>query len=178
MKNSESSLELWIGFYKKDSGRPTVTYLEAVDEALCFGWIDGIRKSIDGISFTNRFTPRKKTSHWSAVNIKRVGELKKLKLMQTSGLKAFDERNGMGTQQYSFEQRNDPKLPPVLLKQFKANKKAWQYFSSLAPWYQRSSIWWVISAKREETSLKRLNTLIIDSENGRTISLFTRKTYG
>jgi uncharacterized protein YdeI (YjbR/CyaY-like superfamily) len=175
---SGSSSELWIGFYKKDSGRTAATYKEAVDEALCFGWIDGIRKSIDGISFTNRFTPRKKNSHWSAVNIKRIGELKKLKRMEPSGLNAFNERDGKRTEQYSFEQRSDPKLPLDLEKQFKVNKKAWQYFSLQAPWYQRTSIWWVISAKKHETKMKRLNTLINDSEHGRPITSLDRKKYG
>lgn len=176
-EHSGSTAELWIGFYKKDSGRTAATYKEAVDEALCFGWIDGIRKSIDGISFTNRFTPRKKSSHWSAVNIKRIGELKKLKRMKPSGLKAFNERDGKRTEQYSFEQRNDPKLPRDLEKRFKENKKAWLYLTSQAPWYQRTSIWWVISAKKYETRMKRLSTLINDSEHGRPIPSLDRKKY-
>lgn len=120
----------------------------------------------------------KKSSHWSAVNIKRIGELKKLKRMEPSGLNAFNERDGKRTEQYSFEQRSDPKLPRDLEKQFKVNKKAWQYFSSQAPWYQRTSIWWVISAKKHETKMKRLNTLINDSEHGRPITSLDRKKYG
>jgi uncharacterized protein YdeI (YjbR/CyaY-like superfamily) len=174
-KNGTSAVEIWIGFYKKDSGKATVTYKEAVDEALCFGWIDGIRKGIDEISYTNRFTPRKRSSNWSAININRVGELLKLKLMKPPGMKAFNDRDGKRTESYSFEQRKDPTLPAGFIKQFKANKKAWNYFSSQAPWYQRTSVWWVISAKREETKIKRLNILINDSENERTISLLSRK---
>lgn len=177
-KNGTSAVEIWVGFYKKDSGKATVTYKEAVDEALCFGWIDGIRKSIDEISYTNRFTPRKKKSTWSAVNIKRVGELKKLKRMKPPGLKVFEERDGKRANLYSFEQRKDPALPAGFIKQFKANKKAWNYFSSQAPWFQRTSIWWVISAKQDETKVKRLGILINDSEHERTISLLTRKKYG
>lgn len=174
-KKHGSVNELWIGFYKKDSGKSAVTYKESVDEALCFGWIDGIRKSIDEISYTNRFTPRKKTSTWSAINIKRVGELKKLKLMKPPGLKVFEERDKKRTNLYSFEQQKNPKLPAILEKKFKANKKAWKYFSSQAPWYQRTSTWLVISAKQEETKLKRLNELIDHSEQERTIPQLTRK---
>ncbi len=174
-KNHDTAEELWIGFYKKDSGKPCATYEEAVYEALCFGWIDGIRKGIDAISYTNRFTPRKKTSTWSAININRVDELKKLGLMKPSGSKAFDERDSKRTNLYSFEQQKNPKLPAILEKKFKANKKAWKYFSSLAPWYQRTCIWLVISAKQEETKLKRLNELIGHSEHERTIPQLTRK---
>lgn len=176
-KNHSSALELWIGFYKKDSGRITVIYKEAVDEALCFGWIDGIRKGIDEFGYTNRFTPRKKKSTWSAINIKRVGELKKLKKMKPPGLKAFEERDGKRTNLYSFEQQKNPTLPAPFVKQFKANTKAWNHFSSQAPWYQRTSVWLVISAKREETKIKRLKELIHHSENERTIPQLTRKPY-
>jgi len=174
-KNHDSVSELWIGFYKKDSGKTAATYKEALDEALCFGWIDGIRKSIDEVSYTNRFTPRKKKSTWSAVNIKRVGELKKLKLMKPPGIKAFEERDANKTNLYSFEQRENPKLPALFVKKFKANKKAWKHFSSQPPWYQRTSILMVISAKQEETKLKRLNELIRHSENETMIPQLTRK---
>jgi uncharacterized protein YdeI (YjbR/CyaY-like superfamily) len=173
-KNHDSATELWVGFYKKDSGKISVTYNEALDEALCFGWIDGIRKGIDEISYTNRFTPRKKKSNWSAININRVKELKKLKLMKPAGLKAFEDRDGKRTNLYSFEQKKNPKLPAAYLKQFKANKKAWNYFSSQPPWYQRAAIWLVISAKQEVTKLKRLKELISHSENEKTIPPLTR----
>ncbi len=153
-KNHDSVAELWIGFYKKDSGKSAATYKEALDEALCFGWIDGIRKGIDEISYTNRFTPRKKKSNWSAINIKRVGELKKLKLMKPPGLTAFEDRDGKRTNLYSFEQQKNPTLPAALLKQFKANAKAWNHFSSQTPWYQRSSVWLVISAKQEKNKIE------------------------
>ena len=174
-KNHDRVEELWIGFYKKDAGKTAATYKEALDEALCFGWIDGIRKSVDEISYTNRFTPRKKKSTWSAINIKRAGELKKLKLMKPSGIKAFNERDFKSTNLYSFEQEKKPKLPVAFLRQFKSNKKAWKYFSSQPPWYQRTSIWLVISATQEKTKLKRLNELIMYSENETTIPQLTRK---
>ncbi len=174
-KNHASIFELWIGFYKKYSRKTATTYKEAVDEALCFGWIDGIRKGIDEISYTNRFTPRKKKSTWSTINIKRVGELKKFKLMKPPGIKAFEERGVSNTNLYSFEQQKNPTLPAAFVKQFKANTKAWKHFSSQAPWYQRTSIWLVISAKQEKTKLKRLNELIIHSENETTIPQLTRK---
>ena len=169
--------ELLVGFYKTGSGKPSITWPESVDQALCFGWIDGLRKRVDDERYTIRFTPRKPSSTWSAVNIKRIGELKKLKRMKPSGLKAFNERDGKRTEQYSFEQRNDPKLPRDLEKRFKENKKAWLYLTSQAPWYQRTSIWWVISAKKYETRMKRLSTLINDSEHGRPIPSLDRKKY-
>jgi uncharacterized protein YdeI (YjbR/CyaY-like superfamily) len=174
-KNHDEVKELWIGFYKKDSGKTAATYKEALDEALCFGWIDGIRKSVDEFSYTNRFTPRKKISIWSAVNIKRVKELKKLQLMKPSGIKAFEERGANRKNLYSFEQQKYPKLPAVFLKQFKENKTAWKHFALQPPWYQRTSVWLVISAKQEKTKLKRLKELIKHSENETTIPQLTRK---
>ncbi|MDP1675519.1 MAG: YdeI/OmpD-associated family protein [Bacteroidota bacterium] len=177
VKNHDTVQELWIGFYKKDSGKTATTYREALDEALCFGWIDGIRKSVNELSYTNRFTPRKEKSTWSAVNIKRVGELKKLKLMKPPGLKAFEKRDVKQTNLYSFEQQKNPKLPATFVKQFKENTKAWKYFSSQPPWYQRISVWLVISAKQEKTKLNRLTELIKHSENETTIPQLTRKNY-
>lgn len=175
-KNHDTKKELWVGFYKKVSGKPSAGYEEAVHEALCFGWIDGIRKGIDEISYTNRFTPRKKGSTWSAINIKRIAELKKRKLMRPPGLKAFEGRDSKKTNLYSFEQRKHPTLPAPFIKQFKANTKAWKYFYSRPPWYQRTSIWWVISAKQEGTKLKRLKDLIKHSDHETTIPPLTRKT--
>jgi uncharacterized protein YdeI (YjbR/CyaY-like superfamily) len=174
-KHHNSANELWMGFYKKDSGKTCATYEEAIYEALCFGWIDGVRKGIDKICYTNRFTPRKKKSTWSAINIKRVGELKKLVLMKPAGIKAFEDRGASNTNLYSFEQRENPKLPAAFAKKFKTNKKAWKHFSSQSPWCQRTSIWLVISAKQEVTKLKRLNELIKHSENESTIPQLTRK---
>jgi len=174
-KNHDTLQEQWIGYYKKDSGKPSITWPESVDQALCFGWIDGVRKSIDEDSYTIRFTPRRQTSIWSAINIKRVGELKKLGLMTKAGLELFENRDVKKSNRYSFEQRKNPEFSSNQLKLFKANKKAWKYFSSQAPWYRRTSTWWVISAKQEETQLKRLEQLISDCEKGRTIPVLTRK---
>jgi uncharacterized protein YdeI (YjbR/CyaY-like superfamily) len=168
------SQELWVGFYKKSSGKPSITWPESVDGALCFGWIDGLRKSVDQISYTIRFTPRKPTSTWSAVNIKRVGELTKLGLMQPAGLKAFQKRKGARSEIYSYEQRKGVKLSEAYKKQFRANESAWKFFQAQPPWYRRTASWWVISAKKEETRRKRLSRLIEDSEHARSIPPLTR----
>ncbi|MBI2427361.1 MAG: YdeI/OmpD-associated family protein [Ignavibacteriales bacterium] len=164
-------MEQWIGYYKTTSGKPSITWPESVDQALCFGWIDGVRKSLGTESYTIRFTPRKPTSFWSEINIKKVAGLKKLGLMTQEGLDLFEKRNVKNSKQYSFEQRKNPKLPAAYARKFKANKKAWAFFSTQAPWYQRTSTWWVISAKREETRMKRLRQLIEDCEKGRRIGL-------
>ncbi|MBO9683930.1 MAG: YdeI/OmpD-associated family protein [Flavisolibacter sp.] len=173
-KSHGKTSEVWIGFYKVNSGKKGIGYKEAVDEALCFGWIDGIRKSLDEESYVNRFTPRKKSSIWSNVNIKRINELIEEGRVHPAGLAAFKERTKERSGLYSFEQ-NSHKLSPAFEKKFKANKKAWKYFTSKAPWYQRTSIHWVMSAKQEATRLKRLETLITDSENEKTIALLTRE---
>lgn len=153
------------------SGKPSITWPESVDQALCFGWIDGIRKTIDAERYTIRFTPRKPTSIWSEINIKKVATLKKIGLMTKEGLDLFENRDAKKSNLYSFEQRKNPKLPAAFLKKFKSNKKAWAFFSAQAPWYQKTSTWWVISAKRDETRLKRLGQLINDCEKGRRIGL-------
>ncbi len=168
--------ELLVGFYKKSSGKPSITWPEAVDEALCFGWIDGVRKSIDDVSYSIRFTPRKPRSTWSAVNIKRVGELTELGRMRPAGLKAFEERTEEKSAIYAYEQEKTTELDATYEQQFRANTQAWDFFQAQAAWYRRTAIWWVISAKREETRLKRLATLIEDSEQGRTIGPLTRRT--
>jgi uncharacterized protein YdeI (YjbR/CyaY-like superfamily) len=166
--------ELWVGFYKKSSGKPSITWPESVDGALCFGWIDGIRKSLDEISYVIRFTPRRARSIWSAVNIKRVGELTKLRLMWPAGLKAFEKRSGDRSEIYAYEQRKGAKLSTAYEKQFRANRKAWDFFRTQPPSYQRTASWWVISAKKEETRSKRLARLIKDSEQQRSIRPLTR----
>jgi uncharacterized protein YdeI (YjbR/CyaY-like superfamily) len=166
-KHHAQEKELWVGFHKKSSGKASLTWTQAVDALLCFGWIDGIRKSIDESSYTIRVTPRKSKSKWSLINVKRVRELQKLGLMHVNGLKGFEERTAEGT--YSYEQRNVAKLGDRFEKQFRANKKAWEFFRTQAPWYQRTATWWVISAKKEETRLKRLERLIGDSGRGESI---------
>lgn len=166
--------ELWVGFYKRDFERPGITWPEAVDGALCFGWIDGVRKSIDAISYKIRFTPRKPRSIWSAINIRRAAELSKLGLMHPAGLAAFQKREGNRSGIYAYEQRQAAKLSAAFEKKFRANKVAWKFFQAQAPWYRRTSSWWIISAKKEETRLRRLVLLIEHSERQRAIPQLTR----
>ncbi len=167
--NHDKFHELVVGFHKKSSGKPSITWPESVDAALCFGWIDGIRKSLNETSYTIRFTPRRSTSTWSAVNIKRVGQLKKTGLMHPAGLKAFAARSAKKSGIYSYEQRKSAQFTREHEKQFRANKSAWEFFRSQAPWYQRVTTYWVISAKKEETKFKRLSVLIDHSQNRRTL---------
>ena len=159
-KHHADTHELWVGFYKRDSGRPSITWPESVDGALCFGWIDGVRKSIDAIRYKIRFTPRKPRSVWSAININRVTELSKSGHMHSAGLAAFEKRSHDRSAIYAYEQRKKAKLPAPFEKKFRANGGAWKFFQSQPPWYQRTSTYWVVSAKKEETRLKRLDTLI------------------
>ena len=160
--------ELLVGFYKRDSGKPSITWPESVQVALCFGWIDGIRKSIDETSYTIRFTPRKPTSTWSSININLVRKLTKQGLMHPAGLKAFAARDEKNSAIYSYERKN-AEFTREQARQFRANKTAWEFFRSQAPWYQRVTTYWVISAKKEETKLKRLSGLIEYSQNRRTL---------
>ncbi len=165
--------ELLVGFYKKDSGRLSITWPESVEVALCFGWIDGVRKSLNDTSYTIRFTPRKPTSTWSSININLVRKLTKQGLMHPAGLKAFAARNAKKSGIYSYEQRKNPKFTREQEKQFRDNKTAWEFFRSQAPWYQRVTTYWVISAKREETKIKRLSLLIENSQNQRSLRQLT-----
>jgi uncharacterized protein YdeI (YjbR/CyaY-like superfamily) len=158
--------ELWAGFFKKDSGKSGVTYAEAVDEALCFGWIDGLKKRVDELSYTHRFTPRKPKSNWSRTNVQHVERLEKAGRMTPAGLKAYAAREPERSGVYSFE--NVPrKLAAADQKQFKADKVAWEYFQRQPPGYQRTAIWWVVSAKKPETRARRLGQLIVESCNAR-----------
>jgi len=166
--------ELLVGFYKKGSGKPSITWPESVDAALCYGWIDGIRRRIDELSYSIRFTPRKPTSIWSAVNIKRARELTESGLMQPAGLQAFERRDEAKSAIYSYEQRHGATFPDAYEKQFRANKKAWEFFQSQAPSYRRIATYWVTSAKKEETRLRRLATLIADSAQQRSIGPLKR----
>src|SRR3954470_14881496 len=157
--------DLLVGFYKVGSGKPGMTWSQSVDEALCFGWIDGVRKSIDKDSYQIRFTQRKPTSIWSAINIKKVAELTKQGKMQPAGLASFEKRTEQKSRIYTYE-NEEAKFTQTFEKQFKANKKAWSYFQSLAPSYKKLSTHWVMNAKQESTKIKRLNELIADSEKG------------
>jgi uncharacterized protein YdeI (YjbR/CyaY-like superfamily) len=169
--NHDHVLELWLGFYNQRTDKKSITYREALDEALCFGWIDGVRKSINETTYKQRFTPRKPKGYWSAVNIRRVGELAKLGRMAPSGVKAF-ERRPSDSGKYSFESR-PKKLPLAYQRQFKAAPGAWKFFLAQAPWYQRTSSFWVVSAKQEKTRQRRLATLISDSEKGQRLGMLT-----
>jgi uncharacterized protein YdeI (YjbR/CyaY-like superfamily) len=171
-KNHLREKELLVGFYKTGSGKASITWPQSVDEALCFGWIDGIRRSIDPESYSIRFTPRKPKSIWSTINIKKAEELKEKGLMKPAGLAAYAKREESRSQIYSYEK--DPSiLNPDFERKFKANKKAWTYFSSLPPSIRNVSIHWVMNAKQEKTKLSRLQTLITDSESERKIKLLS-----
>jgi uncharacterized protein YdeI (YjbR/CyaY-like superfamily) len=174
-KNHADAAELWVGFHKKGSGKPSITWPESVDGALCFGWIDGIRKSLDETSYLIRFTPRRRQSIWSSVNIKRIRALAKLGLIHSAGRKAFDLRTGNRSEIYAYEQQKTAALSAKDGKQFRANKTAWNFFQSMPPWYRRKAIYWVISAKKAETRQKRLAKLIDDSAHLRSIAELKRR---
>lgn len=165
-QNHESADELWIGYYKKATGKPSLTWLETVEESLCFGWIDGIRKRIDAESFKQRVTPRRPTSIWSQVNIRHVARLTAEGRMRPAGIAAFEKRDR--TKAYSFEVR-DRGLGAAETAAFRRNRRAWSFFQSQPPGYRRLASWWVMSAKREETRTRRLTTLMADSAAGRRI---------
>lgn len=158
--------ELSVGFQKKGSGKPSITWPEAVDEALCVGWIDGVRHRIDDDSYRIRFTPRNPKSTWSAVNLKRVEELTKQGRMRAAGLRAFANRVEAKTGIYAYEQRENAALDEAAEAQFRANPIAWRHFEAQPAWYRKQMAWWVVSAKREETREKRLTTLIESSAKG------------
>jgi uncharacterized protein YdeI (YjbR/CyaY-like superfamily) len=174
-RNHATATELLVGFYKRGSGKPSITWQELVDEELCFGWIDGVRKGIDDVSYANRITPRKPRSTWSAINIARAKEMIALGRMRPAGLRAFERRTDDRSAIYSYEQRTKARLDPDAERSFRANKTAWSFFQAQPPSYRRTATWWVISAKREETRQKRLATLIRDSQNGRTVAPLTRR---
>ena len=164
-KNHKRETELLVGFYKVGSGMASMTWSQSVDEALCFGWIDGVRKSIDKDSYQIRFTRRKPTSIWSAINISKIEELTKQGLMKPAGLASFENRQESKSKIYAYENA-EVKLSTEFEKLFKANKKAWEYFQSLAPSYKKLSTHWVMRAKQDTTKIKRLKELIEDSEKG------------
>ena len=157
--NHETADELWVGFYRKDSGRKSITWAEAVDEALCVGWIDGIRQRVDDTSYTNRFTPRRKGSTWSAVNIARVEALTKEKRMHPAGLAAFAERKTYKSGIYSYEQRRDTLEEPYA-GMLRKHPRAWQFFQAQPPGYRKLAGWFILSAKRDETRLARFQRLL------------------
>jgi uncharacterized protein YdeI (YjbR/CyaY-like superfamily) len=169
-KNHATKDELQVGLYRNHAAHLGVTYKQALDEALCFGWIDAVRHSIDADHWTIRFTPRKKSSIWSKVNLKRAQELLDEGLMHEAGKRAFLERNPKRQGLYSFE--NQPQsLTPELEQKLRANKKAWAFFAAEPPWYQRTCTFWVMSAKKDETRARRFAELLADSASGVRIKL-------
>jgi uncharacterized protein YdeI (YjbR/CyaY-like superfamily) len=173
-KNHAAATELFVGFYKTTSGKKGATYAQALDEALCFGWIDGVRRSIDLNSYMIRFTPRKPKSIWSLVNVRHVERLQKAGKMAEPGLKAFALREKQRTGIYSFEQKR-PGLSAKFKKLLRANGPAWEFFSSQAPWYQRTAGHWVVRAKQQETRLRRFAKLVEVSANGQRLDQLTPK---
>ncbi len=171
-KHAASATELWLGFHKRASGKASVTWPESVDHALCFGWIDGIRKNIDATSYVIRFTPRKPRSTWSAVNVKRVGVLRKQGLMQPAGLEAFEARREKRSGIYSYEQRAVD-LPEPYAGMLQKSAIARAFLAAQPPSYRKAAIWWVISAKQETTRLRRLKQLIGDSRRQRRLERFS-----
>ncbi len=155
-----------VGFYKKDSGKPSILWAEAIDEALCVGWIDGVRKRIDDTAYQIRFTPRKKTSMWSAINIARVAELASQSRMQPAGLVAFSHRSEAKSRTYAYEQASAAALAPADETRFRKHNKAWDFFEAQPPGYRKRMIWLIVSAKQEVTRQKRLLQLIEASKNG------------
>jgi uncharacterized protein YdeI (YjbR/CyaY-like superfamily) len=167
--NHQSAKELLVGFYKKGSGQPSMTWPESVDEALCFGWIDGVRRSLGDDAYTIRFTPRKTTSIWSAVNVAKVAELTKRGKMRAAGERAFAARTAARTGVYSFERNQAAEFTAAQERSLRAHRRAAAFFDAEPPWYRRVATHWVISAKKEETRERRLAQLIADCAAGRRI---------
>jgi uncharacterized protein YdeI (YjbR/CyaY-like superfamily) len=161
--------ELWVGFHKRGAGETGITWRESVDQALCFGWIDGRRQSIDGTRYRIRFSPRKPSSIWSTVNVARVGELAAQGLMHPAGLEAFARRRQERSGVYSHEQAGEPQLAAEHEELFRERSEAWAYFRAQPPSYRKAATWWIVNAKRPETRARRLATLIDDSAAGRRV---------
>ena len=170
----DSARELWVGFHKKGTGRPSITWPESVAEALCVGWIDGVRRRVDDERYAIRFTPRKPTSTWSTVNIRTMHELIAAGRVRPAGMRAFERRTAANSGVYAFEQPRPAELDPDAERQFRANPRAWEYFQSRPASYRNTALWRVASAKRAETRARRLAELIECSAEGRTIPALTR----
>jgi uncharacterized protein YdeI (YjbR/CyaY-like superfamily) len=169
----DSAAELWVGFRKVGTGRPSITWPQAVDQALCYGWIDGLRKGIDAGSYRIRFTPRRPTSIWSAVNVARVEALRAAGLMTPAGLAAYERRRADRTGVYSFERSEPAAFTAEQEAAFRADTKAWEYFCAQPAGYRKTATHWVVSAKRADTRERRLATLIADSAAGRRLANLT-----
>jgi uncharacterized protein YdeI (YjbR/CyaY-like superfamily) len=174
--NHATAVELWVGYHKKATGRPSLSWSEAVDEALCYGWIDGVRYGVDNERFTQRFTPRRKGSTWSAINIAKVRELTAQGRMRPPGIAAFEGRSPEKSAVYSYENRHQAELPAVDEARFRANAVAWAWFRRQPASYRTMAIWYVVSGKRATTRERRLATLIEDSVNERRIGAVSTKS--
>jgi uncharacterized protein YdeI (YjbR/CyaY-like superfamily) len=172
--NHESESELLVGFHKKGSGKPSITWAESVEQALRFGWIDGIRRGLDEDSYTIRFTPRKRSSNWSKINVETVERLKAEGLMAPAGLRAYEARREDRTGVYSSERQKAAALPAEFERRFRSAKAAWKWFTERPAGYRRTATHWVVSAKREETRLRRLQQLIDCSSEGRAVPPLAR----
>jgi uncharacterized protein YdeI (YjbR/CyaY-like superfamily) len=168
-ENHTTAPALWVGFHKKSSGRRSITWPESVEEALCFGWIDGLRKTIDADSYKIRFTPRKPTSNWSAINIRRIQELAREGRTHPAGIRVFKQRAPDRSGIYAYENRQSAVLSEAAEKQFRSKHAAWDFFQQQSASYRQTAIWWVVSAKKTETQQSRLETLIADSKAKRRI---------
>ena len=173
-KNAATAPELVVGYMKKGTSVPSITWPESVDEALCVGWIDGVRRRIDDERYQIRFTPRRKGSHWSNINIRRVAELKKAGRMKTAGLKAFAERDKAKSGRASYEQRTKARLSAQDIKTFRRNAAAWKYYATATPGYRQLVNFWITTARMPETRARRLNTLIHACAEGRRLSWGSR----
>lgn len=167
-KHHQTESELIVGFHKRSSGRPSMTWAEAVEEVLCFGWIDGVRRGLDADSYTNRFTPRKPGSSWSAVNIAKAKELIESGRMTPAGARALEAANERAAKN-SYEQRHTSSLSKAQEREFRQSPKAWDWFQAQPPSYRRAAAYWVVSAKKDQTKRRRLAKLIEDSAAGRRI---------
>ncbi len=166
--NHETAKEVWVGYHRKHTGRPTVTWPEVVDQALCFGWIDGVRYSLGGDSSAQRLTPRRKRSIWSAINVRKYEALERAGQVLPAGRAAFAARSAGRTAIYSYENRSRG-MGPALEARFRKDRAAWEYFQSQAPWYRATATHWVLSAKREETRERRFAALMEHSRKGERI---------
>lgn len=165
--------ELWVGLHKKATGKPSITWPQLVDQLLCFGWIDGVRKSVDAGSYAIRVTPRQARSNWSAINLRRMAELVSAGEAEPAGVAAYEARDEATSRSYSFE-RDRVTLGSEYEAAFRRNRTAWEYFTAQPPSYRKTATWWVVSARREETRRRRLDTLIRDSEAGQRIGPLRR----
>jgi uncharacterized protein YdeI (YjbR/CyaY-like superfamily) len=171
-ENHDGATEVFVGYYKKASGKQTMTWSQAVDQALCFGWIDSVMRSIDDERHMQRFTPRKPGSNWSKVNVEKMAKLEAAGLMTDAGRRAFNARTDDKTGVYSFESDRPEELPPEFAERLAGDENAHEYFTSRAPSYRRTAVHWVVSAKREETRLRRLAQLIESSAKGEDLPQF------